>query len=584
MRDNRSFLLAGLVTSILIGAWIIYPRDDTPERLEIVLDDVPIPEFLKNHSEEFSQPEVIQVTDGVYVAIGFALANVVMVEAPKGIIIVDVTESVEAAEEVRRAFRNITTKPVKAIIYTHSHADHVLGAKVFLAENADVPEIWAHHSIMDHYDRSMRIAAEITLKRASRQFGMYLGTNLVNAGIGPRLRTGNDFTTRFVLPNKFLYKEREKITIAGLEVELMHIPGETSDQIGVWIPSKRVLLCADDLYKAFPNLYAIRGTPTRDLLKWKDSLDKMRRLDPEVVVPSHTRPLVGRKYIYDLFTIYRDAIQFVHDQTVRFMNKGLTPDEIVERVTLPDCFGKHPHLQQFYGTLAWSIRGTFHGYLGWFSGDATDLSPLTRRGKAQRLVSLGGGVENVLVQARKALDDSDWQWALELASSVIALAPSNRRARELKLEALKKAAAEQISACARNYYLTSALEEARQVHVKPNMKKINEVIRQSSLEQLFLAMSRRLKAEDCSDQNTQASFTFTDTNVSFCVHLRHGIADVTGTVCPNPKLKLETTKSVWIQILTREVSQLGAYTSGQISIDGGARAFKQFISCFEQIE
>lgn len=372
--------------------------------------------------------------------------------------------------------------------------------------------------------------------------------------------------------------------VSGLEIELMQIPGETNDQIGVWIPSEKILLCADDLYKAFPNLYAIRGTPTRDLLKWKDSLDEMRRKGPKVVIPSHTRPLVGTEYIYDLFTVYRDAIQFVHDQTVRFMNKGLTPDEIVERISLPDSLAKHPHLQQFYGTLAWSVRGTFHGYLGWFSGDPIDLSPLSRRSKAQRLISLGGGVENVLVTVRKALDDSDWQWALELVSSVIALEPSNRRARELKLESLKKAAGEQISACGRNYYLTSALEEARHVDIKPNHAKIIEAIRQAPIEQLILSMNRRLKAEDCSDRNIQASFSFTDVKVSFCVHLRHGIAEVTRNLCPNSDLKLETTKSVWIQILTKELSQLSAYSRGQVSIDGGARAFKQFISCFEQIE
>ena len=103
---------------------------------------------------------------------------------------------------------------------------------------------------------------------------------------------------------------------------LMHIPGETSDHMGIHIPSRDVFLCGDDLYKAFPNLYAIRGTPSRDNMKWVNSLDIIREIEPEILIPSHTRPIFGREKVYDTLTIYRDGIQYVHDQTVRLMNKG----------------------------------------------------------------------------------------------------------------------------------------------------------------------------------------------------------------------------------------------------------------------
>ena len=100
-------------------------------------------------------------------------------------------------------------------------------------------------------------------------------------------------------------------------MKLVHIPGETDDQIGVYIPSMDAFLCADIIYKAFPNLYAIRGTPHRDLMQWVYSIDKIRRLKPEFLVPSHTRHVVGKDKVYTLLTEYRDAIQIVHDQTVR---------------------------------------------------------------------------------------------------------------------------------------------------------------------------------------------------------------------------------------------------------------------------
>ena len=167
---------------------------------------------------------------------------------------------------------------------------------------------------------------------------------------------------------------------------ILHIPGETDDQIGVWIPESRTLLCADDIYKAFPNLYAIRGTPSRDLMQWVDSLDLMLSYEADFLVPSHTRPIIGRENIKQILIVYRDAIQFIHDQTVRYINQGFTADEIVEKVKLPNNLATHPYLIEFYGTVAWSVKGVFTSYLGWFSGNPIDLQPLTLKNKSKRMM------------------------------------------------------------------------------------------------------------------------------------------------------------------------------------------------------
>jgi alkyl sulfatase BDS1-like metallo-beta-lactamase superfamily hydrolase len=121
------------------------------------------------------------------------------------------------------------------------------------------------------------------------------------------------------------------------------------------MPKEKILFAADNIYKAFPNIYAIRGTPTRNALQWINSLDLMRNLRAKYLIPSHTKPIVGENQIYEIITIYRDAIQFVHDQTVRSMNKGLTPDEIIgeKLIQLPDHLREHPYLQEFYGTIDW---------------------------------------------------------------------------------------------------------------------------------------------------------------------------------------------------------------------------------------
>merc|ERR1719229_1602630 len=325
-------------------------------------------EKLKDHTKQFDKAEILQVTDGVYVAIGYALANSIIIEGNSSLIVVDTMESLESAAQVRSDFMAMTStetnsKPVSTIIYTHYHPDHTFGTAAWIDEDADVlPTIMSHPRTLKEMTRIFSIASSITNIRATRQFGPLLHeydqthyhdlqgddehfdfhstiykkgaainssldfnaeTNgfsnvFENSGIGPFLLAGPKFTKSLFLPTKLLTKERTKFDIDGVEVEIVHAPGETTDQIFIYLPKKRCLLPADNIYRTYPNIYAIRGTPTRDARDWVKSLDKMRSLrpKPKYLVPSHTRPVVGEEKIQQLLTAYRDGISYTHDQTI----------------------------------------------------------------------------------------------------------------------------------------------------------------------------------------------------------------------------------------------------------------------------
>merc|ERR1712126_217127 len=200
---------------------------------------------------------------------------------------------------------------------------------------------------------------------------------------------------------------------------LYHAPGETNDQIIAWLPKQRILFPADNIYKAFPNLYAIRGTPARDPLQWMKAVDLMRDLKPLILVPQHFLPAFGEECIMDILTCYRDAIQFTHDQTVRYMNEGYFPDQIAEIIDLPPHLKHHPWLQETYGTLEWSIKGVFANYMGWFSGRAYDLNPLTYKEESEeflKIILLGEQKKplHILKIAEEALDKDKAKWAIRL--------------------------------------------------------------------------------------------------------------------------------------------------------------------------
>ncbi len=239
-------------------------------------------------------------------------------------------------------------------------------------------------------------------------------------------------------------------------MELLRTPGETNDGIAVWLPDKRLLLTGDLFFKAFPNLYAIRGAAPRPVLQWVGSLTTLITLGAEHVVPGHTRPVSGEANVRQALTAYRDGIKFVYDQTLEGMKKGERPDELVAHVKLPPHLAESPYLQEYYGTVEWAVRAIYSDHLGWFDGNATRLFPLSEKERAQKIVALAGGVPQTLVRARGALAAGDFRWAAELTDVVLALDSVNADAKRLKAQALTELGERQTSANARNYYLSVA--------------------------------------------------------------------------------------------------------------------------------
>ena len=372
------------------------------------------------------------------------------------------------------------------------------------------------------------------------------------------------------------------LLIPGMRLSLVHIPGETPDQIGVWIPDKKAFLCADDFYKAFPNLYAIRGTPSRDFREWINSLDIMRKLRPHYLIPSHTRSLEGEEYIYNILTEYRDAIQLIHDQTVRYMNMGLLPDDIVEKIQLPASLSSNPYLKEFYGTVGWSVKGVFNNYMGWFSGDPVDLWPLQNKDKAQRVVDLAGGVAATVSAAETALHNNDPQWALELATYVIRIKPNHEKAKQIRFLSLKNLAAKQISANGRNYYLTCAMEDLG-LEIKPSDEARQTSIKRWPLWQLLEAMTTRFKAEECGDVHKTLLFDFEDVNEHVGFYIRNSIAVLfRGMPEGEADVVVHVKSQIWRELAGRSRNRLKTYLEGHIVVDGGVLNFRRLMECFDQ--
>ena len=533
------------------------------------------------HKNEFRK-ELIEVTEGIYVGVGYGLANSIMVETSNNVVIIDTLGSEENAQELYDKFRKVTDKPVKAIIYTHNHLDHVGGATIFYDEFK--PEIYAQENITYNLDNITTTIRPIIFERSARQFGIPLPENeIIHQGIGGFLEINSSSVLGIVRPS-ILFDDKLTLEIDNLTFELVHVPGETDDHLYVYIPEKEAVMVGDNFYRSFANLYAIRGTKFRNPMEWVRSLDKIRTLNAMYLVPSHSRPISGNENVQKALTDYRDGIQFLHDQTIRNINKGLTPDEIVQKVKLPEHLANSPYLKPFYGSLSSYIRSTFSGYLGWFSGNITDLHPLSPEERAIKISNLASKQVKLLDEVKLAISNREYQWALELTDMILAIDPEDKDAKNLKADASDKLALVQTASNDYYFYKTVAGELRNEIDVQDTSNTITSAQLQATpLKAIFRSLPVNLNPEKSGDINKVYEFRFSDTDEIYSIHIRKGVAELNNVTSLNPEVVVVTDQQTIKEVfagLKNVASITLALTNGTIQIEGGRLEFLKFLGLF----
>ncbi len=399
-----------------------------------------------------------------------------------------------------------------------------------------------------------------------------------------------------IQPNVLIDDELD-ITIAGVKMKIIWVPSEAPDEIAVWLPELELLHTVEILQgESFPNLHTIRGTRYRDLELWFTGIDTLRQFPAKYMVPSHGRPVSGKKAVAETLTAYRDGIQFVYDQTIRHMNKGMLPDDLVEIVKLPPHLANHAWLGDFYGGVPHSVRQIYSGEIGWFNGDPTTLASTKPAEASKRYVKMMGGQTAVLTAAKQAADKGDYQWAAELTTHLVRINNEDKKARLLKAESLRQLGYRVTNNNWRNWYITSAQELDGSIdHSKGVELSAPDLLRAFPTSELINGMRFRLIAEKTLDVNMTLGVHLPDINEAFGLEIRRGVAQFYKSLPENADVVLKLNRTTLENILLGEVDSAGidgvytpqaglaaSFRSGKAKLTKGSpEDFQKFFSYFE---
>ena len=586
MSRRRTLLLAGLAGLLVTGA-VLY-RVVTPRRTEVPLvrGEVPPERLARQCEDAIGPPRIVEISRRVLLAIGYDLASTILIRTDAGNVVVDVGMSPARAAPAREALLQRAPGPVVAIIYTHSHIDHVGGASVWHEPGA---QIWSTKAFTDHFVKQYGAFRLAEARRGAAQFGHHVAEDsLPCSALGRRPDLDAAATTGARFPTH-TFEGAHDLTIGGVTLQLREAHGETHDQLFVYLPEERVLLAGDNFYRAFPNLYTLRGTSPRPIDAWIDSLDAMRRLQAEHLVGSHTAPISGRAEVAAALTRYRDAIQWTRDRVIQLAGEGRSIDEIAASVGLPPAIAGAPELAELYGQVDWSARAIYGERLGWFDERPELLYPHPPAARARRYLDALGGPEAVRARAQAALAD-DPRWALELYALLrdhdpAAMSPGAPLALEYA-GALEALARETGNSNGRGVLLEGA-SRLRHGLVPPAVPQVDPTMLDVlPIAHFFGVMTTRLDPGLAAGVHESVRFRFTDTDERFVVTIRHGVAEVIageplpGT--PEPIARVETTTGTWRRLAVGLASPLGAITSGDLSVSGDALGFRRFSERFRR--
>jgi alkyl sulfatase BDS1-like metallo-beta-lactamase superfamily hydrolase len=534
---------------------------------------------------------LFKVTERIYQVRGLDLSNVSFIEGDTGWIVVDPLISAEVAKvALDLVHQHLSTKPVVAVIYTHSHADHYGGVKAIVSE-ADVKagrvRIIAPKGFMEHAVSENVVAGTAMTRRAIYMFGPFLPKGprgQVDGGLGKTTSSG---AVTLVAPTEMIGQTGQTMTIDGVQFIFQYTPDtEAPAEMNFHLPQFRALCMAENANHTLHNLYTPRGALVRDAKAWAHYLDEAIDLfgdKTDVMFISHHWPTWGQDKVVELLKGQRDLYKYLHDQTLRLANHGYVSTEIAEMLTLPDSLAKKWYNRGYYGTVSHDVKAVYQRYLGWFDGNPATLNPLPPVEASKRYVELMGGAKTVLTKARESFNKGEYRWVAQVVNHVVYADPSNQEAKTLQADALEQLGYQAESAVWRNFYLMGALELRQGVpKLPPRPIGAPDIVAGMTTEMIFDFLAVRLNGPKAAGKVIKLNYLFPDTNERFLVGVENGVLNYSaGKQLPQADATVTLTRPVLNQIVGGTATFDQKMAAGEVKVEGRREALGELVSLMD---
>ncbi|PPL19945.1 alkyl/aryl-sulfatase [Microterricola pindariensis] len=522
-----------------------------------------------------SKQGLFEVVPGIYQVRGLDLSNMTIVEGERGVIVIDPLISTETAAAALALYRaNRGERPVSAVIYTHSHVDH-FGGVFGVTTQADVDagrvQVISPEGLVEHAVAENVYAGTAMARRAGYMYGAVLErgpAGALGAGLGQTTSSGE---IGLIVPTLEVRATGETHTVDGVQIEFQMAPGtEAPTEMHFYFPAFRALCMAENATHTLHNLLTLRGALVRDPNVWShyltEAIDTFGARS-DVTFTSHHWPTWGTDNVVEFLSTQRDLYAYLHDQTLRLLNRGLTGAEIAEDFPLPPALETAWSTRGYYGSISHNVKAIYQRYMGWFDGNPARLWPHPPEAEAVRYVAALGGIDRVVELAQTAFDEGDFRWAATLLDHAVFTDADHAAARALYADTLEQLGYGAENGTWRNFFLSGATELREGNFGTPTVTSAPALIAQLSPEQIFDALAISVDGPKAWDLDLRLDVTFTDLDATYALTLRNGVL-INRRIEPDQAAPaaLALSKQRMIAVLAGDLDSPGLELSGDASV------------------
>ncbi len=534
------------------------------------------------------------VPDRIYQVRGFDLANMTLVKGDVGWIVFDVLlvkETARAALEFVNS--QLGARPVVAVVYSHSHADHFGGIRGVVDE-ADVRSgkvaLIAPRGFMEHAVSENVYAGTAMTRRASYQYGMVIPAGpfgQVDSAIGKATARGS---IGLIAPNLVIEDDFEEHTIDGVRMVFQNTPGtEAPAEMNTWFPELKTLWAAENITATIHNVYTLRGALVRDALAWSKAINEALYrfgVNAEVMIASHNWPRWGNARIQEVMRVQRDAYANLNNQVLHLANRGVTISEIHNEYEVPESLRQHWSARQYHGSEFHNSRAVMNRYLGYWDGNPATLAPLSPADAAPLYVEMMGGAEKIIQKSRALHDQGRYRHAMELVNKLVYAEPANQEARRLLADIFEQLGYQYESASVRNVFLSAAQELRSGVPTALNIEAGGaDAVRAVTTAQWWDAVAIRVDSAKAEGIAFKLNFITPDTGERFVVEMSYGtLTNIRGFSADDADATLTIDRADLVPVMMRQTTLAAQLLSGKARIEGDATVLVKLAASLVQFE